>query len=132
LLAAEAFYHRHGGKTIVNASFLPFVRTYAPIIAGTAAMSYARFAVYNFVGAGLWAIGLPVAGWALGEVVGEQLDQYLLVILVGIVAISIAPTAFHIIRANREEIAARIRSRGREGAVRVDGPPPAGTLTEEP
>jgi membrane-associated protein len=130
LLAAEAFYQKHGGKTIVIARFLPFVRTFAPIVAGAATMSYRRFAIYNFVGAILWAIGLPVAGYILGQVLGETLEKYLLVILAGVVALSIAPTAFHIMRANRDEIAARIRSRGRQGAVRVDGPPP--TMPGEP
>ena len=58
LAAAEAFYERHGGKTIVMARFLPFVRTFAPIVAGTAQMRYPRFAVFNFTGALLWAVGL--------------------------------------------------------------------------
>src|SRR5215204_4717026 len=66
LRAAEAFYEKHGGKTIVIARFMPFVRTFAPIVAGAAKMSYRRFAVFNFTGAALWAIGLPLAGYALG------------------------------------------------------------------
>ena len=67
LLAAEAFYERHGGKTIVIARFMPFVRTFAPIVAGAAQMRYRRFAVFNFTGAFLWAVGLPLAGYALGR-----------------------------------------------------------------
>ena len=126
LLAAEQFYERHGGKTIVIARFLPFVRTFAPIVAGTARMSYRRFALFNFTGAILWAIGLPLAGYALGEAFGEQLDRYLLIILVVVVALSVLPTAIHIFRNNREEIMARVRSRGREGAPRREP-----TLTDE-
>jgi membrane-associated protein len=116
LLAAEAFYERHGGKTIVIARFLPFVRTFAPIVAGTANMRYPRFAVFNFLGAFLWAVGLPVAGYALGEAMGEQLDRWLLVVLAVVFLLSVLPTAIHILRHNREEIAARVRSRGRQGA----------------
>jgi membrane-associated protein len=122
LRAAEAFYERHGGKTIVMARFLPFVRTFAPIVAGTAHMRYRRFAVYNFTGAILWAIGLPVAGFVLGEALGETLDRYLLVVLAVVFLLSVAPTAFHMYRSNREEIHARVRSRGRQGAVRTPLP----------
>ena len=118
LLAAERFYEKHGGKTIVIARFLPFIRTFAPIVAGTARMRYTRFAFYNFTGAFLWAIGLPVAGYLLGEAMGETLDRYLLLILAGVVALSVLPTAFHIYRHNRDEVHARARSLGRRGAPR--------------
>jgi len=104
LLAAEAFYDRHGGKTIVIARFMPFVRTFAPIVAGAAQMRYRRFAVFNFTGALIWAIGLPLAGYALGEAMGEELDQWLLIILAGVVALSLLPTFVHLIRHNREAI----------------------------
>jgi membrane-associated protein len=117
LRAAEAFYEKHGGKTIVIARFLPFVRTFAPIVAGAANMRYLRFAVFNFTGAFLWAVGLPLVGYALGEAMGEQLERWLLVVLVVVFLLSVAPTAIHLLRHNREEITARIRSRGREGAA---------------
>jgi membrane-associated protein len=122
LVAAEAFYERHGGKTIVIARFMPFVRTFAPIVAGAAGMHYPRFALYNFVGAALWAIGLPIAGYALGEAMGEQLDRWLFIILVAIVIVSVLPTALHIYRGNRAEVHARVRSLGRQGATPPEGP----------
>ena len=130
LVAAEAFYEKHGGKTIVIARFLPFVRTFAPIVAGAANMGYPRFAVFNFIGAFLWAVGLPVAGYALGEAMGEQLDRWLLVVLIVVFLLSVTPTAIHLLRHNREEIKARIRSRGRQGvagsqADPVEPPDPA-------
>ena len=121
LVAAEQFYERHGGKTIVIARFLPFVRTFAPIVAGTARMRYRRFAIYNFAGAALWAIGLPLAGYALGKVLApEVLDRYLLLILAVVVGLSVLPSAIHVARHNREEIEARIRSRGRSGRASAD------------
>jgi membrane-associated protein len=125
LRAAEAFYKKHGGKTIVIARFLPFVRTFAPIVAGTARMPYRRFAIFNFTGAILWAIGVPVAGYALGSVIPpEVLDRWLYVIIVVVIGLSILPTVVHLYRENREEVHARIRSRGREGAVRVPSEDP--------
>lgn len=118
LRAAEDFYRRHGGKTIVIARFLPFVRTFAPIVAGTARMPYTRFAVFNFTGAIMWAIGVPVAGYALGSIIpAEVLDRWLYVIIAVVIVLSVLPTAIHIYRENREEIHARVRSRGRQGAV---------------
>jgi membrane-associated protein len=119
LLAAEEFYERHGGKTIVVARFMPFVRTFAPIVAGTAQMRYRRFAVFNFTGAFLWAVLLPLAGYALGEAMGDTLDQWLLIILVVVVLVSLLPTFIHLARHNREEISARLHSRGRKGAAAV-------------
>ena len=119
LRAAEAFYEKHGGKTIVIARFLPFVRTFAPIVAGTANMPYRRFAIYNFIGAVLWAIGVTLAGYILGQIIPpEILDRYLYIIIAVVIALSVLPTAFHIYRSNREEIHARVRSRGRQGAIR--------------
>lgn len=118
LAAAENYYERHGGKTIVIARFLPFVRTFAPLVAGAAGMAYSRFALFNFSGALLWAVGMPVVGFALGEVLGETLDRYLFLVLAIVVLLSVLPTAIPLYRHNREEIHARIRSRGRQGAVR--------------
>ncbi|HKZ92390.1 MAG TPA: VTT domain-containing protein [Candidatus Limnocylindrales bacterium] len=115
LVAAEEFYERHGGKTIVMARFLPFVRTFAPIVAGTARMRYPRFAVFNFTGAFLWAVGLPLAGYLLGEAMGEELDRWLLVVLAVVFVLSVLPTAIHLLRHNRAEISARLRSLARRG-----------------
>jgi membrane-associated protein len=132
LMAAEAFYERHGGKTIVMARFLPFVRTFAPIVAGAASMGYRRFAVFNFTGAFAWAVGLPLAGYALGEAMGEELDRWLLLVLVVVFLLSILPTAIHILRNEREEVVARIRSRGRRGAARPVGMGAARGVEPEP
>lgn len=125
LIAAEDFYKKHGGKTIVIARFLPFVRTFAPIVAGTARMPYTRFALFNFTGAALWAIGVPLAGYALGSIIPpDVMDRWLYVIIAIVIALSILPTAIHIYRENRDEIHARVRSRGREGVARAPDEPP--------
>jgi membrane-associated protein len=61
------FYERHGPITIIVARFLPFVRTFAPFVAGVAAMTYSRFATYNVVGAVIWVVSLTVLGYYIGN-----------------------------------------------------------------
>ncbi|HEY0879795.1 MAG TPA: DedA family protein [Zeimonas sp.] len=63
----HAFYERYGPMTIVIARFLPFVRTFAPFVAGVAQMRYPRFALYNLVGGTLWVAGLSTIGYLFGN-----------------------------------------------------------------
>jgi len=63
----HAFYEKHGGITIIVARFMPFIRTFAPFVAGVAAMTYAKFALYNVVGAVLWVVSLTVLGYLIGN-----------------------------------------------------------------
>lgn len=65
--AAHAFYEKHGGITIILARFMPFVRTFAPFVAGVAEMSRGKFSLYNIVGALIWVVGLTLAGYLFGN-----------------------------------------------------------------
>ena len=64
---AHAFYERYGGVTIVLARFMPFIRTFAPFVAGVAAMSRPKFSLYNIGGGLLWVVGLTLAGYLFGN-----------------------------------------------------------------
>jgi membrane-associated protein len=116
LLAAEAFYEKHGGKTIVLARFLPFVRTFAPIVAGTARMDYGRFLFFNVAGGLLWGAGLPIAGYFLGSIIPD-VDKYLIPIILLIIALSILPTAIHLLKNHRQELLELVPVRFRRGLV---------------
>lgn len=112
LLAAKAFYDKHGGKTIVLARFMPFIRTFAPIVAGAVEMDYRRFMLFNLIGGVLWAIGVTVAGYFLGSLFPpETLDRYFLVIVAVVIVISVLPTALHIWNDNRDAILSWVRAR---------------------
>jgi membrane-associated protein len=90
LQVTREFYARHGGKTIVIARFMPIVRTFAPIVAGAAQMSYARFATYNIAGAILWVMSLTLAGYWLGRSIPD-IDDYIHLIVAGVIGLSLLP-----------------------------------------
>lgn len=100
LVAAEAFYEKHGGKTIILARFMPFIRTFAPIVAGASAMRMPAFGLYTIVGGLLWGVALPVAGYELGKTIPD-IDRYLLPIVVLIIAISLSPAIIGAYRSRR-------------------------------
>ncbi len=92
----HAFYEKHGGITIIVARFLPFVRTFAPFVAGVAAMSYPRFAFYNVVGAILWVVSLTTLGFLLGNTpwVKENFEW----VALGMIIIPGLPAVFEVLR----------------------------------
>ena len=88
---AHAFYERWGGITIILARFMPFIRTFAPFVAGVAEMNRARFTSYNVIGALIWVIGLTLAGYLFGNLplVQQHLSKIIwaLIIIPGLIAI---------------------------------------------
>jgi membrane-associated protein len=84
------------------------VRTFAPIVAGVGQMNYRRFLAFNLIGGVLWAIGVTLAGYFLAAIIGpENIDKYLLPIIILIVAVSIAPSAYHVLREKENRAAIR-------------------------
>jgi membrane-associated protein len=65
---AHAFYDRFGGITIIIARFMPFVRTFAPFVAGVAKMDRSRFTLFNVIGAVVWVVGIGMAGYLFGHI----------------------------------------------------------------
>lgn len=97
LLAAKAFYEKHGGKTIVLARFMPFIRTFAPIVAGAAEMDYRRFFFFNVIGGLLWGSGVTLAGYWLGNTI-PGIDRYFILIVLVVIFVSALPAMIHVAR----------------------------------
>ncbi len=102
LLYAKEFYEKHGGKAIFLARFVPFARTFAPMVAGVAQMSYPRFAAYNVFGGIFWVCSMVSAGYYLGSIrwVRENLEKVVLLI----VLISVLPIFVEYIRNRRKAV----------------------------
>jgi membrane-associated protein len=88
------FYERHGGKTIIYAKFVPIIRTFAAFIAGVGKMRYARFLMFNVVGALGWVSSMITLGYLLGgiPVIRQNFEKVVLLII----AISLIPAALQI------------------------------------
>ncbi len=82
LLATKAFYEEHGGKTIVIARFMPFVRTFAPVVAGIAQMPYRRFAAYNVFGGIGWVTSMSLLGYFLGQTLGAKNTERMVYLII--------------------------------------------------
>jgi membrane-associated protein len=99
------FFEKHGPKTIVLARFVPIVRTFAPTLAGVGEMPRRIFFRYNVVGAFIWAVGLTLLGYALGDAIGDNIDTYLLPLVAVIILVSLVPVFLEWRRAKRHPVA---------------------------
>ncbi len=124
LLAAKAFYDKHGGKTIVLARFMPFIRTFAPIVAGAVEMNYRHFFIFNVLGGLLWTVGVTLAGYFLGESIPD-IDRYFLLIVAVVIFISALPSLIHIWKEYRVELFHLLSARWQ---ARRSRPQPGDTL----
>lgn len=111
---AREFYEKHGGKAIVLARFVPFARTFAPVVAGIGQMSYPRFAAFNVFGGIFWVVSMVLAGYYLGQFawIRDNLEKVVLLI----VFLSITPILYEW---------ARHRFRERAGKSPGRQPPPS-------
>jgi membrane-associated protein len=84
LLRAQAFYEKHGGKTIIIARFMPIVRTFAPVVAGVGQMQYRSFIMYNVIGGVAWVWSMLLTGYLLGRYipgVAQHIEKVILVVI---------------------------------------------------
>jgi membrane-associated protein len=90
LLRAQAFYEKHGGKTIILARFMPIVRTFAPVVAGVGQMEYRSFLIYNVVGGITWIWSMLMTGYVLGRYI-PGIDQHIEKVILVVIFLSILP-----------------------------------------
>ncbi len=99
LTRTQAFYDKHGGKTIIYAKFVPIIRTFAPFVAGVARMQYSRFLAFDVFGGIGWVMSMTLAGYFLGGIPLIRANFEKVVIL--IVLISVTPILFHALKSRR-------------------------------
>lgn len=104
ILQSQQFYEKHGGKTLILARFIPFVRTFAPLVAGIADMPFARFFTYSTIGAAFWAPLVTLIGFWAYKVIGHSIDidKYILPIVGGVMVLSIGGSMLHAYREARK------------------------------
>jgi membrane-associated protein len=106
LIKAKEFYDRYGAITVTAARFMPFIRTFAPIVAGAVCMDYRKFIFFNFLGGVMWGIGMTTLGYVLGIFFGsvEGIDRYFSFLVLAFFFIPGLPTVWHVWKENRHEI----------------------------
>jgi membrane-associated protein len=96
----QAFYEKHGGKTIVLSRFVPIIRTFAPFVAGVGQMQRRRFAMYNFTGGFAWVTLFLWAGYLFGNVPIVKENFGIVTIL--IVVVSVLPVVWALLRPEKK------------------------------
>lgn len=97
LIQAHEFYEKHGGKALILGRLLPIIRTFLPIVAGMASMTYRRYSFFNVIGALIWCGGLTLLGFFLGNVIPNP-DTYILPLILLIIFLSILPGLIQLLR----------------------------------
>jgi membrane-associated protein len=90
LFAAQAFYEKHGGKTLVIARFMPIVRTFVPVVAGLANMDFKRYTAYNVLGAVLWIWSMLLTGYILGRYI-PGVEHHIEKVILLVIFLSLLP-----------------------------------------
>jgi membrane-associated protein len=98
---ARAFYHKHGGKTVILARFVPIVRTFCPPVTGAAAMSYPIFVAYDIFGGLLWVSSMILGGYFLGRHV-PNIEHRIHYVIAAVILLSISPGIIGILRARHQ------------------------------
>ena len=92
----EAFYEKHGGKTVIMARFVPIVRTIAPFVAGAGNMPYKRYITFCVLGAVLWVVGITLMGYAFGNI--PVVKNNFEIVIFGIIGLSVLPIIIGVLK----------------------------------
>jgi membrane-associated protein len=99
LQRTQAFYEKHGGKTIIYAKFVPIIRTFAPFVAGVGKMQFRRYLYFDIFGAIGWVVSMTTLGYLLGQVsfVRQNFEKFVLLVIF----VSVLPMLVQVIRARK-------------------------------
>ena len=95
--AAQKFFNKHGGKTIVIARFIPFIRTFIPFVAGASRMHYGYFIFFNMFGALLWVLSVTLIGYFFGNI--PFIKDNFSVIVISVIILSVIPAIWGTLKA---------------------------------
>ncbi len=101
VLKAQAFFEKHGKKTVILARFVPIVRTFGPVMAGVGQMRYRTFFIYNVVGGALWAGSMTLLGYFLGAKI-PNIDAYVFPIVCAIFVLSFVPVVLELVNRKKK------------------------------
>ncbi|MFA6081009.1 MAG: DedA family protein [Patescibacteria group bacterium] len=91
----QKFFHKHGGKTIIMARFMPFIRTFAPFVAGVGRMRYQQFFSFNVIGGLLWVAIATFSGYFFGNI--KFVKENFSLVIFGVIIVSLLPIFFELI-----------------------------------
>lgn len=112
LIRAKNFYEKYGKKTIILARFVPIVRTFAPVVAGIGDMHYPTFLSFNVIGGLIWAVGIPLIGYTLGNSIPD-IDKYLMPIIALIIILSVLPGFVEVLKTKEQ------RASVKKGVIKI-------------
>ncbi|EDM34074.1 possible integral membrane protein [Pedobacter sp. BAL39] len=98
LKAAEDYYTKQGAFALIMGRFVPIVRTFAPIFAGVVKLDFKKFALYNITGAIIWIASLTLLGYFLGRRFEQEINDYLLYIIIGFIVITTIPLVYTFVK----------------------------------
>ncbi|QAY63817.1 hypothetical protein ET495_11840 [Xylanimonas allomyrinae] len=127
----QRYFDTYGGRTITIAQFVPIVRTYAPVASGIGRMPFRHFISFNALGAALWAAGITLVGYLLGNIAFVKDHVEALVLL--IVLVSVVPMVVEVLRERRKQLrVADSMAAGAARAASADAARATGTAGGEP
>ena len=97
---AHTFFERNGSRTILLARFVPIVRTFATVMAGASRMNFRRYTIYSVIGGIVWAAGVTLLGYWLGQV--RLVRDHLEIFILAVVVVSLIPVGLEFLRTRRQ------------------------------
>jgi membrane-associated protein len=120
LVKTRAFYEKYGGITIVLARFIPFARTFAPVVAGIAGMKYSKFILFNIAGGVGWIVSMTLLGYYLA-ISFPGIHKYVEYVIAAVIALSLLPLVIKYLQARSQRRSGKTGTAPGEASVGSEG-----------